>query len=83
MLSTRNAIAQKTGNPYLDAKVPPSLKQQRENKKVIAQGNKAYLKQEEANKKDIKKNNDDFFNKKAQYKRKLKRKKQKKRRAQL
>jgi len=79
---SKNAKAQKTGNPYLDAKVSPSLKMQRENQKIIAQGNKEYLKQEEKNKRDIKKNNDAFFNKKAQYKKKKKRK-QKQRRAQL
>ncbi len=68
----------KTGNKYLDSKERPSLKEQRENKKVIAKGNSVFFAQEEENKKQIRKNQNDFFNKKAQYKKTLKIRKKKK-----
>lgn len=50
-----------TGNPYIDAKEKPSQKQAKEDKKIIARGNKNYAKQEEENKHNIATSSNKFF----------------------
>ena len=71
-------------NPYLSMKEKPSEKQMRENNKIIARGNKAYLEQRKKNKEEIAANNAKALSMKKHYKlRKKKVKKQRNKRAQL
>ena len=53
-ISTMDGCKPKSGyNPYLHMKEKPSVKQSRDDKKIIKKGNKTYKKQMESNRKHL------------------------------